>query len=187
MELLSAATALLAVLCVLNLVLTYGVVRRLRTLGGSGSAGPTELAGTVGRFAVTDASGAPLTAAGLAPGTVVAFLSPGCPPCTALLPRFVDAAGDSGLTSDRIIGVVMPGDDDTAEEAERHAARLGSVATVVTGDAARTVAAAFGVQGFPAVCAVGEQGRIFEVGTDLSVLAGRAVDRGDSRPEGVPS
>ncbi|WP_418955715.1 TlpA disulfide reductase family protein [Streptomyces tritici] len=176
MDVSDALTGLLAVLCLFNLVLSYGIVRRLRTLTRAGAGGPATVSGAVDDFAVTTTSGAPVGRAALTPGTVLAFLSPGCPPCAALLPRFTRAVEDAGLPAERVLAVVMPGEDPA--EARQYVALLEEFATVVDGEHARTVSAACGVQGFPAVCAIDEQGRIHEVGGDLTAL-------GAPRPAGV--
>ncbi|MBC9712402.1 hypothetical protein H9Y04_07435 [Streptomyces sp. TRM66268-LWL] len=176
MDVSDALTGLLTVLCLFNLTLTYGIVRRLRALARSRADSPATVSGAVEDFAVTAASGVSVSRADLAPGTVLAFLSPGCPPCAALLPRFVEAVEGAGLPAESVLAVVMPGED--TAEAQQYAHALERIATVVEGEHARTVSAACGVQGFPAVCAVDAQGRIHEVGSDLSSL-------GAHRPAGV--
>ncbi|MFG2332873.1 TlpA disulfide reductase family protein [Streptomyces sp. NPDC048604] len=171
-----ALTGLLTVLCLFNLVLTYGIVRRLRAMARARADSPATVSGEVDDFTVTAASGARVSRAGLAPGTVLAFFSPGCPPCTALLPRFTEAVKDAGLPAEQVLAVVMPGED--ADEARQYVRELERVATVVAGDQARTVSEACGVRGFPAVCAVDAGGRIHEMGGDLTALGAR-------RPAGV--
>ncbi|MGW4895025.1 TlpA disulfide reductase family protein [Kitasatospora sp. NPDC004240] len=168
MDVSDALTGLLALLCLFNLALTLGIVRRLRVMDRARDGGPATVSGAVDDFTVTAASGATVGRADLVPGTVLAFLSPGCPPCAALLPRFIEAVRDAGLPATEVVAVVMPGED--AEEAREYARALAGVAVLVDGEAARTVSAACGVRGFPAVCAIGPDGRIHEVGGDLSVI-----------------
>ncbi|GLW68323.1 hypothetical protein Kpho02_06220 [Kitasatospora phosalacinea] len=166
MDVSDAFTGLLAVLCLFNLVLTYGVVRRLRAMTRAGADGPATVSGRIDGFAVTAVDGTAVGRADLVPGTVLGFFSPGCPPCAALLPRFVGAVRAAGLPTGSVLAVVMPGEDPA--EARAYARELAEVATVVVGEQARTVSAACGVQGFPAVCAVDADGRIREAGGDLS-------------------
>ncbi|MFC8722409.1 TlpA disulfide reductase family protein [Kitasatospora sp. NPDC057198] len=167
----NALTGLLAVLCLFNLVLTYGVVRRLRALSRAGADSPATVSGRVDEFAVTAVDGTAVGRADLAPGTVLGFFSPGCPPCAALLPRFVGAVRTAGLPAAAVLAVVMPGEDPA--EARKYARELAGVATVVVGEQARAVSAACGVQGFPAVCVIGADGRIREADGDLSALGRR--------------
>ncbi|WP_406859401.1 hypothetical protein ABZO31_03375 [Streptomyces sp. HUAS MG47] len=176
MDLSDALTGLLTVLCLFNLVLSYGIVRRLRAMARARAGSPATVSGRVEDFTVTATSGARVSRAELVPDSVLGFFSPGCPPCAALLPRFVAAVEDAGLPAERVLAVVMPGEDDA--EARQYAQRLARVATVVAGEQARTVSAACGVQGFPAVCAIDAVGRIHEVDSDLAALAAH-------RPAGV--
>jgi hypothetical protein len=101
MPALVAATVLLGLLCTLNLVLIVGVVKRLR--GHSAllaehrrerEPGPVPeglaVGEAVGDFTASTVDGALLTPDDVRDETLVAFFSPGCAPCVAEVPRFVD-------------------------------------------------------------------------------------------------
>lgn len=101
MTLLSVAVALVAVLCLLDLVLTLGVVRRLRdhssrlSLMQSGL-GAEETLGKPGEavepFTALSAADEPVSLTDLAEPTLVGFFSPNCPACEERLPGFVSYA-----------------------------------------------------------------------------------------------
>jgi thiol-disulfide isomerase/thioredoxin len=157
MGVLGAAVALTAAIGGLNLLLLYGVIRRLRThsellasLSGPATDGPA-LHAHVAPFAVSTVDGRELSHAALHEDTLVGFFAPDCAPCEELLPRFIEQAQGTP----RVVAVVAegPGEDG-------YVARLQPVATVVGGAGAAQLAAAFGVRGFPTLCRVDGDGAI---------------------------
>ncbi|MEV4415377.1 hypothetical protein [Catellatospora sp. NPDC049609] len=165
MPYLIAAVVLLGLLCLLNLVLTYGVVRRLRRhseilaaredtgqTGGSTAPAGTELP----PFSAVSVQGGELSERSFTAPTLVGFFSPGCPPCEALIPRFVAAAAAGGSSALAVV--------EEEEGMEAYVGRLRSVATVVAGPQARVLAKAFAVRGYPAICLVGAGGVIADTG-----------------------
>lgn len=157
------AVVLVFLLCLVNLTLTYGVIRRLRQADATvtaprRSADHLASAGSVvGAFAATTVDGARISPAGFTAPTLVGFFAPGCAPCTELLPAFLVAATDRSA-----LAVV----DDGANDAE-YVARLSAVGPVVRAEQAALLVDAFGVTGFPAVCLVGAGGVILDTGAHL--------------------
>ncbi|GIH73964.1 TlpA family protein disulfide reductase [Planobispora longispora] len=167
MTYLTAAVVFVGLLCLLNLVLLLGVVKRLRqhsdllAAGGRPGPGPSlEPGGTIGDFRAPTADGATLAAEQLAGGTIVGFLSPGCGPCERILPEFARfAAADTRP----VLAVVVAA---APEEAGPAAELLSPAATVVVEGIDGPVARAFGVDAFPTFCLVGEDGTVAAVGLD---------------------
>ncbi|GAA2397542.1 TlpA family protein [Actinomadura vinacea] len=95
MPYLAAAVVLIGLLSVLNLVLTLGLIRRLREQGAAQpqDAGPPmalEPGAEVGDFTTTTTEGEPVSRAILI--GLIGFFSAGCEPCHDLAPRFARLA-----------------------------------------------------------------------------------------------
>jgi cytochrome oxidase Cu insertion factor (SCO1/SenC/PrrC family) len=173
---LAVAVVLVGVLTLLNLVLVFGVIRRLRehTALLSTRAEMPELMRPAGEhadeFAATTVDGDPVSRDLLAGRTLVAYLSTNCAPCRKRLPEFVSVAeGFPGGRSQVLAVVSSSGPDDPA--AAEYAERLAGVARVVVEPGLGPVSTAFGVSGFPAFAVVEEQGRIAASNVDLAELA----------------
>ena len=168
MTVLSAAVAVVGTVSLLNLILVYGVIRRLRTQTASGTEADgspvpgSHLRTTVEPFTATSVDGGHVSETSLAAGTPVGFFAAGCAPCRDLLPRFVAAVRNLGGD---VLAVVADGDGH-----EEYVAALSPVATVVAGVDAQTLAEAFGVQGYPTLCRVGAGGAVEELSRDLREL-----------------
>lgn len=158
MTALTSAVVLVGALGVLNLTLTFGVIRRLREDTGS-------------RSQPTGAQpGAPMAPVGTsvrdtAPGwdgeTLVGFFFPGCAPCEEQVPAFIEYA----RTRERVVAVVH----DRAGNAAELVRKLGQVAQVVVEDGTDgALQKAFRVEAFPSYCVVRDG--------VISSVAGRAVD-----------
>ena len=173
MSLLAAAVTFSSALGLLNLILAYGIIRRLRAEQRSSPSGSfplpdaESLGAALEEFTVRLENGREISPDTLAEGTVAAFFAPGCAPCAELLPHFVETVARSGRRADEVLAVVVPGKEGSAE----YAARLDTVATVVTDDNARTVEVAFGVNAYPVVCRVESDGRLTALSRDLHELA----------------
>jgi hypothetical protein len=169
MPFLVAAIALVGSVCVVNLVLTYGVIRRLRQhaeLLSSRRSGMALTSDEVAEFATVTADGKEVDQTRVAQYSLIGLFSAGCAPCAQLLPKFVARAANGGA-SERMLAVVLPGDW-AADDIER----LAAAATVVSGEDAKVVATAFGVQGYPVLCRVSPSGRIIPAEIDgLPALA----------------
>lgn len=173
---LAAAVVLVGLLALLNLVLTFGVIRRLRehTAMLSSSSQMPALMRPVGEhaeeFVATTTEGDLVSRETLVGRTLVAFLSSTCQPCRERMPEFIELAAGFDGGRDQVLAVVgsTGGDDPTARE---YAERLGAVARVVVEPERGPVATAFGVNGFPAFGVVGERGRIAVTSIELAELA----------------
>jgi hypothetical protein len=175
MAYLVAAVALVGLLSLLNLLLVVGVIRRLRAEAGrpptptaAGAHAPVPAGHRVGDFAAVTTCGEPVSA----PPSVVAFLSPGCGPCDEVLPGLVAYAAAVPGGRDQVLAVIVGEPAEAAGMAER----LAPVALVVREDPpGGPVVRAFGVDGVPALCLVGPDGRVLASGHavgDLPVAAG---------------
>lgn len=158
----TAGLVFVGLLCALDLILTLGVVKRLREhteLLSAVSGPPPALAvgDEVGAFSAATVDGEPVSREALADGTLVGFFSPSCRPCREKLPDFVRLARSGGRS--RTLAVVV-GD---AEEAVPFVTELRSVARVVVEQSsAEPVGAAFKAAAYPTVLRVGadDDGRL---------------------------
>ncbi|MFH9268733.1 redoxin domain-containing protein [Streptomyces sp. NPDC017546] len=122
---LAAAVLAVGALALVDLVLTVGVVRRLREhsdlLGRTAvpaAASPGGMSGTasVGTPVPSFTAGppdSPVTDRDLADGTLVAFFSPTCAPCRDKLPGFVARYADSPEEARQVLAVVVSDTHDT--------------------------------------------------------------------------
>ncbi|MFF9345727.1 hypothetical protein [Streptomyces sp. NPDC014734] len=191
MSYLIAAVVLVGALCLLDLLLTVGLVRRLRARDstrapatGFADEGMLPPGGVVGDFETRTVDGGLLRGRDLGTGSVVVFLSPGCPPCHAQLPRVVAAlasAPASGAVA--VVAGGTAGDPDT----EELLTELGPVARVVHEGMAGPVTAAFAARAFPVVCRVRAAGdvRVVEAVGD-SVLSALTDSSTPSAPVPAP-
>lgn len=173
MPLLAAAVAIVAVLCLLDLLLTLGVIRRLREherrLAEAGSAPPRrrlDPGAPVGPFSATATDGSAVSADALAPRAVVAFFSPTCAPCAEQLPRFVDLVAALPGGPGQALAVVC-GD---LAQAGPLVAKLEPVARVVLEEGLGPLATAFGVFAFPTLYVVDRDGAIRASGGSVDTL-----------------
>ncbi|CAM5357048.1 TlpA disulfide reductase family protein [Streptomyces pilosus] len=173
MAYLTAVVTLFGLLSIANLILTLGVVRRLRAQrDGSPPAAkgdPFQGSGLsvgqrVGGFSAHDTEGRPLTRDSLREGMLVAFLSPGCLPCEELLPSVVESARAAG--PGRVLAAVVLNEDDGARP-DAFVAALSPVATVVVTRLDGELARAFDIQGMPTGVRMGREGRIADSGRAL--------------------
>ncbi|KAB2339802.1 TlpA family protein disulfide reductase [Actinomadura rudentiformis] len=185
MAFLVALVVLVGLLCVIDLLLTIGVIRRLREHTEllrvrNEPPGGLPVGSIVDEFAGADTDGRPVTRDSLPAGTLVAFLSSGCAPCEEMKPRFVEAAGMDG--EPQALAVVSgPGSRELA-------AQLSAVARVVVeDDTSGPVCAAFQVQAFPTLYRLGPGGRVTATGPEALTPAGsrdRARRAGSRAPVG---
>ena len=160
MPLLIAAVALVGLLCVLDLILTLGVIKRLREhteMMSSMMSGPKTSIGVgeeVGEFTTATVDGEPVGRESLGDDALVGIFSPTCEPCKAKLPHFVEFARNLPRGRDQVLATVV-GD---AELADELVATLQPVARVVVESGDGAVAAAFKAKGFPTVLRVTQNG-----------------------------
>lgn len=173
MSLHAAATITLAMVTLLNLLLTLGVVRRLREQA-PGGAHPTDEPGPVmladgelaGSFNTTATTGEVVDRERLSGLTLVGFFSPGCSACKDKLPDFVQRATAMAGGRERVIASI------TSREGagEGMVAALEPVAQVVVEQQENPIFVAFEVRGFPAYCLVDAGGRVQASVRDLRAL-----------------
>ncbi|MFF3443783.1 hypothetical protein [Streptosporangium sp. NPDC002721] len=165
MPYLAAAVVLLGVLCLLNLLLTIGILRRMReqAVSAERSAGSLFVLGpgsSIGEFSAVTTSGEPVSHDTLA--GVVGFFSADCEACHELLPRFVEHARKLGREN---VLAVLGGGDEAAVEA------LGQVARVVVADLdGGPVARAFRNTWTPALYLIGDDHRVVATGARMEEL-----------------
>jgi thiol-disulfide isomerase/thioredoxin len=151
MMLLSVAVGLVAALCLVDLVLTLGVVRRLREhgerLAQRGSVGALSVRGAgeaVDDFHSTTTAGEPVSLRDLASPTLVGFFAPHCPACEEQLPRFLSYATEF---AGPVLAVVA------GDSAEYRAALAGAGGVVVEAERG-PLQQAFGVDAYPSFLVV---------------------------------
>ncbi|RJL35968.1 TlpA disulfide reductase family protein [Bailinhaonella thermotolerans] len=158
MPYLAAAVALIGALCLANLLLTFGVIRRLREHSerlarpgaGQGAQGPPVLrpGDRVDHFAATTTEGLPVDRDRLPERTLVGLFMTGCWPCQEMLPEFADYARNTVGDRDRVLAVVAALDPAHLEDYEKE---LAGVAHIVVDEDQGPLVQAFRATGFPAV------------------------------------
>jgi len=182
MPFLVAAVALIAVLCLLNLLLTFGVIRKLRAQAEekadsvaesliipAGSAAPA--------FSAVTTAGERITRESLGE-TMLGFFSPDCRACKERLPLFVEQARTTARATGRSVLAVVHG---TEEEAREQVAALSGVAHVVVEPGDGPLGEAFDVTGYPVFGLITADGTLAATAFDPARLpapgrqAGRAA------------
>lgn len=180
MPYLIAGLLLVGALCLMNMALTFGIIRRIReytklldalyefvgttrALPGDATGGPA-VGDVVGEFYATTVDGTPVSRELLPNGTAVAFLSPDCRGCREQLPDIASWAQNQD--PQRVLVVV----DGRAGDPAAMVSALKSVAQVVVDDPKAPVSDAFRVQSYPIFCAVADGGRLTAVAPRISRL-----------------
>jgi thiol-disulfide isomerase/thioredoxin len=161
MPYLIVAVVLVGGLCLLNLLLTVGVIRRLRKQAASvASLPPMEEGLAVGEkipeFAATTTDGEPISDELIKGPALIGFFSPSCQPCRELMPRFIDRARRSPAA---VLAVVVT-DSDSDKQAVADVERLAEVARVVVEAPHAAIQSAFQVTGYPTIFEIGADGRV---------------------------
>lgn len=163
MTMLAVAVALVGALCVVNLLLTFGVIRRLTELRGTSPVGLPAPGALVGEFEVAARDGVILSRESLGEGALVAFLSADCGGCGPQIPRLLARARE--YDGERIVAVVSGPRADAA----RLIGPLTGVADIVLEPHGKAVNDAFGVRGYPSFCQVAG-GVVTASSVDVAVL-----------------
>lgn len=170
MMFLISAVALVGILGALNLLLTVGVIRRLREhstlLAGSTVMPNTSVilsdrkAGEeIAEFSTTTVDGDTVVSTALPADTLVAFLATGCAPCKDLLPRLGRYLDSSGRDRKSVLAVIIGDAEDS--ETELYVAEMSHRAQIVVEGPMGELSSAFGVSSFPALLEVGpREGKI---------------------------
>ncbi|GGX36440.1 TlpA family protein disulfide reductase [Streptomyces lomondensis] len=172
MAALTSAVVLVGILCVLDLLLTIGVIKKLREYGPAGPAmepggGMTPLrpGEELPAFTAVAVDGAVVSRSSLPDGALIAFLAPHCEPCRAKLPELIAYAAAEPGGRNRTLAVVVG----EPEECERFVRELSPVARVVVEPRGGSVCEALRVDAFPATLRVrSDRGR--------TVVSGHTVD-----------
>ncbi len=156
MPFLVSLTVLLTVVVLVNLLLTVGLVRRIRDYGDrlhrleQGAPSMADLGERVGEFSAVTVDGDEIERDALLPGTMVGFFDPQCETCHSHLPAFTAAA--RALPGGRAQTLAVVREDQDAHE----------MVDVLTGDVRVVVerrrgpvARAFKVAAIPSFCRLG--------------------------------
>jgi hypothetical protein len=180
MAVLIGAVVLVGALCLLNLLLTFGVIRRLREhteMLARNSPGALGALGAIGltagespeTFSATDDEGAVVRGpSGL---RVVAFFSTSCSICPKRAPAFVDYVRGQLVGRDEVLAVVVGQSADSVP----YLAQLTEVARVSTESPDGPAGRAFAVQGYPAFFALDAAGTVVWSGYDPAALPAPAA------------
>jgi thiol-disulfide isomerase/thioredoxin len=171
---LAAAVAVVGLLCLVDLVLTFGVIRRLREHTKQLSNLPQGMVSPLGvavgeapgDFTASSTTGETLSRAQLTGPTLVGFFSPGCEPCAAELPRFVERARTMPGGAQQVLAVVDGGAGDVSEYREH----LDQVARVVVEPHGGPLQTAFRLAAYPTIYLLGDDGTVVASGTMTSDL-----------------
>ncbi|MBY8872675.1 TlpA family protein disulfide reductase [Micromonospora sp. PLK6-60] len=156
-----------------NLLLTFAVIRRLRENAATATSQPgPDFTGAVPvagdrpePFVAYDLDGTVLDDAAN-PATLIGFFSTGCGACVEQLPTFVRQAADSPGGRARTVAVVQ-GDGGQADDFVRE---LAPVARVVVETGSGPVSTAFRIGAFPAWCLLDADGTVRDSGVGLDRL-----------------
>ncbi|MFI9596338.1 TlpA disulfide reductase family protein [Nonomuraea sp. NPDC052265] len=173
MSLLVTGMILVGALCLFDLVLTLGVVRRLRehttqlqSLLSHGDRSPGRAGGDVGDFLATTVDGEQVSRDLLTGETLVAFFSPGCTTCRETLPEFVEFARALPGGRRQVLAV-LAGDREDSDEMVR---TLTPVARVALEDFDGELSRAFAVDAFPSHYVVDSTGALLATAPDVALL-----------------
>jgi len=175
-----AVVAFLALaVCLLDLVLTLGVIRRLRQhtdlisqlsgqLPDASGRRPYSILGegtTAGPFEAVATTGEPLSSDALSGETLVGAFTPHCSACEERLPGFIDSATTFPGGRGQVIAVVLG----SPEEAQPYRERLEPVARVVVEPPlGGAIGAALELESFPAFAVLDESGAVVVTGVELA-------------------
>jgi hypothetical protein len=184
MAVLIAAVILVGLICLADLLLTFGVIRRLREqaeqIGGFGRAGWAAAPPVVGlaegespaAFASVTMDGEPMT--GPAEIRMAAFFSSTCSACPGKVAPFVDYVRSHRLARDHMLAVVLG----SADEPPAYLDDLRRVAQLVFEEPdGGTISSAFKVSGYPAFCLLDSGGAVVASGFDPAALPEPAAVR----------
>lgn len=172
MPLLAGAVAVVGALCLVDLLLTLGIIRRLREntamlnehRNPGVSVSDLSAGETPSQFTAVSSEGQKLSGpVGL---RMAAFFSSSCPICPERVPAFVDYLRGNDIGRDRVLAVVL-GPPDTQV---LYTDRLGEVASVCAEPYDSELAKAFKVTGYPAFCLLDADGSVQAVSFDPAEL-----------------
>lgn len=178
MPVLIAAVIVVGILCLLDLLLTFGVIRRLREhtellRSHQLSAEPPVIGLAPGQapepFAVETVDGAPLSGpTGL---RMAGFFASWCAVCPERVAPFIDYIRDNSVPRDSVLAVVLARGD----EPPPYLSKLAEVACVSVQQDRAPVTKAFAVAGYPAFCLLDANGAVVTSGFDPAALPAPAL------------
>jgi thiol-disulfide isomerase/thioredoxin len=167
-----AAVVLVGMVGLLDLILTVGVIRRLREHTallsdprGRGGPALVEVGQEIGEFRTDTVNGQPIDRNRLSGETLVGFFTPECKPCKERLPSFVELARAMPGGPDRVLAAVVGGGDQAAELV----AALRPVAQVVAERHDGPLGTAFQVRAYPTIIKIApdDHGRLVVVDNEV--------------------
>jgi hypothetical protein len=171
MAIIAAAVIMVGILCLVDLLLTFGVIRRLReqtALLGSrdGDTAVMRLAGgqVPGSFTAVTPEGDTLT--GPAGFRLAAFFSSSCPICPRRVPAFLEYLRANEVAQHAVLAVVLAEPGDSVPYLDR----LAEVATLCVQSADGELATAFKVVAYPAFCLLDGDGAVRAISYDPAEL-----------------
>lgn len=173
MPVLIAAVILVGILCVLDLLLTFGVIRRLREhtelmRDRQHPAAPSVIRLVPGQLpepvTAVSVDGAPISGpAGL---RLAGFFSAWCSACPERVTPFIDYVRSNQIARDDVLVVLLAGEDGPPSYLDK----LAEVAQVTVQSDGNPVGEAFGVSGYPAFCLLDSGGAVVAAGFDPAAL-----------------
>jgi hypothetical protein len=182
MAVLVTAVILVGFICLADLLLTFGVIRRLRqhaeqidSFGQAGLTAPPVVGLAAGEapaaFASVTLDGEPIT--GPAEIRMAAFFSTTCSACPGQVAPFLDYVRSHQLPKDSMLAVVIG----SPAEPPAYLDDLRQVAQIVFEDVEGAICQAFGVSGFPAFCVLDSDWAVVASGFDPARLPAPAAVR----------
>jgi hypothetical protein len=168
-----AAVAVVGVLCVLDLLLTFGVIRRLKEHTAmlterSASLAPPVIGLAEGEkpaaFSAATTDGQPVDDS--TPLRLVAFLSTACSICPERVPPLLKYLADHRIDRTAALAVIVGHDDKQVSYMDSLAASAQICLEPDEGELSR----AFRVAGYPAFCLLGADGTVLASGYDPQTL-----------------
>lgn len=178
MPFLIAAVVLVGAIATLNLLLTVGVIRRLREhttqlaeVSGSSFPGGPVVGDPIEEFTTAAVDETPVALADLDSYSLVSVMSPGCGPCEEKLPKLVSMLEDGSLPKKGVLAVIAGSEEDAVPMVTA----LKDLAVVVREEpVSGTVQSAVGIRAFPTMFTAGD-GKIATVVNDLAGLKAKAA------------
>jgi hypothetical protein len=170
MPILIAAIVAVGALCLLDLLLTFGVIRRLREhtsmLAGTVDSGMIGVSpgASPGAFSAVTTSGEPVT--GTAGLRLAAFLSSSCSACPERVPPFLDYLSTHRIARDSVLAVVAAEGSTPVPYLDR----LAEAARTCVEPYDSEIIKAFKVSGFPAFFLLDVDGAVSASGWDPAAL-----------------
>ena len=171
MPILIAAVIVVGTICLMDLLLTFGVIRRLREHTAVLGSPPDRQSPAMGleEGAAPGAFSAVTTNGGIVDGVaglrVVAFFTTSCPICAERVAPFAGYLREHRIGQDSVLAIVGAGFDGSP-----YLDQLTQVARVCLEQEDGALAKAFKVHGFPAFCLLDENGAVIGSAADPALL-----------------